>query len=107
MAFDDTEGARTLLDDYKNHVSINCFDPSETPSAAKHFLYARCGDVSFIVGGDEMQVVGQKGRFTETEIESAYAKWCTYWKAYWELRDTEGALPEDYACEVTIPISGD
>ena len=103
LAFDGAEGAESLLDGYENHVAINCLDPSETLSVAKHLLYARCGDVGFIVGGDDMQVVGQKGKLTEAEIESAHAKWWTYWKAYWERRGTAGRVAREYVCGVEVP----
>jgi hypothetical protein len=106
-AFDNAEGAESLLDDYKNHVSINCVDPSETLSTAKHLLYARCGEVAFIVGGDKMVVIGNKGKYTTEEIKVSAEKWWAYWKTYWELRGTEAAYPTDYVCEITIPISND
>lgn len=106
-AFDDAEGAESLLDDYKNHASINCVDPSETLSTAKHLLYTSCGEVAFIVGGDKMEVIGNKGKYTAEEIRVSAEKWWTYWKTYWELRGTEAAYPSDYVCEITIPISGD
>ena len=64
-------------------------------------------EVGFVVGGDEMEVIGQKGIYTEDDIETGAAKWCTYWKSYWKLRGTKEAYPKDYACEVTIPVSRD
>lgn len=63
LAFDDAEGARALLDDYKSHVSINCFDVAETLSAAQHFFCAKCGGGAFMVGGDKMEVIGNKGEY--------------------------------------------
>ena len=107
LAFDDAEDAGTLLGDYRNRVPVKDFDGPGTLFAAKHLLYARCGEVGFIVGGDEMEVVGQKGEYTAEEIEAAAEKWWAYWKVYWELRGTKEALPEDYACEITIPVRGD
>lgn len=107
LAFDDVKEGRSLLDDYKNRVLAGTFNGLEMLSIAKHLLCARCDEVGFIVGGDTIEVVGQKGKYTEEEIDSAYAKWCTYWKSYWELRGTASALPEDCVCEVTIPVGGD
>lgn len=40
-----------------------------------------------------------------TEIETAYKKWCDYWKTYWKLRGTKDGYTKDYVCEITIPIS--
>lgn len=105
MAFDDIKEAELLLDDYKHKMAIKDFSGSETLSTAKHLLYARCGDVGFIVGGDEIKVVGSKGLYTEEEIETASEKWWDYWRAYWKLRGTKDAYTEDYACEITIPVN--
>lgn len=107
LAFDDAEKAISLLNDYRNRVPAKDFDGPQTLAAAKHLVCARCDEVGFVAGGDEMEVVGQRGKYAEEEIEAAYEKWCAYWKVYWELRGTEGAYPEDYVCEVTIPINGD
>ena len=104
LAFDDIEGAESLLGDYKNRVPVKDFDGPQTLSAAKHLVCARCGEVGFIVGGDELEVVGQSGKYTEEEIASAAEKWWAYWRDYWRLRETKDAFKKDWACEVTIPV---
>ena len=106
MAFDDDKAAESLLNDYRNQVLIKDFKGAETLAAAKHILCARCDKVGFIVGGDEIDIVGGKGKYTEEEIEPLSKKWWEYWKDYWRLRGTRDALPKDYACEVTIPVDG-
>lgn len=105
MAFDDIKETEQLLNDYKHKTAIKDFSGSETLSTAKHLLYARCGDVGFVVGGDEIEVVGRRRKYTEEEIETAFEKWWDYWKAYWKLRGTKDAYPKDYACEITIPVN--
>ena len=107
MAFDDDSEAESLLKDYRNRIPVKDFNGLETISAAKHMLCARCGEVGFIVGGDRIEIAGKKGKYTEEEIEPLSRKWWEYWKNYWRLRGTRDALPEDYACEVTIPVSKD
>lgn len=92
------------LSDYKHRIPVKDFCGLQTLSSAKHFLYARCDDVGFIVGGEEIEVVGKNGKYTEEEIETAVGKWWTYWRTYWELRGTKDAYPKDYACEITIPV---
>lgn len=104
LVFDDIKTAGLLLDDYKNTIPIKDFDGPETLSAAKHLLCARCDNVGFIVGGDEIKVVGKNGKYTEEEIEAASGKWWDYWKDYWKLRGTKDAYEKDYACEITIPV---
>lgn len=104
MAFDDIKEAERLLNDYKHKIVIKDFAGSETLLTAKHLLYAGCDDVGFIVGGDEIEVVGKKGKYTEKEIEASYKKWCDYWRTYWKLRGTKDAYPKDYVCEISIPV---
>ena len=105
MAFDDNKEAKSLLNDYRNRVPIKDFKGAETLGTVKHILCARCDEVGFIVGGDEIEIVGKKGKYTEEEIEPLSRKWWEYWKDYWRLRGTHDALPKDYACEVTIPVN--
>lgn len=102
LAFDDIKEAELLLSDYKHRIPVKDFCGLQTLSSAKHLLYARCENVGFIVGGEEIEVVG---KYTEEEIETAAGKWWTYWRTYWKLRGTKEAYPKDYACEITIPVS--
>ena len=104
LVFDDIKAAELLLNDYKNRIPVKDFDGLETLSAAKHLLCSRCDDVGFVIGGDEIAVVGKKGKYTEEEIEPAVRKWWDYWRTYWKLRGTKDAYPKDYVCEITIPV---
>ena len=104
MAFNDNKEAESLLNDYRNRIPVKGFKGVETLLTAKHILCARCDQVGFIAGGDEMEIVGKKGKYSEEEIEPLSRKWWEYWKDYWLLRGAPDALPEDYACEVTIPV---
>lgn len=107
LAFDDIKEAELLLNDFKNRIPVKDFSGLETLSGARHLLCARCNEVGFIVGGNEIRIVGEKGEYTEEEIETAASKWWSYWKDYWKLRGTKNAYPKDYACEITIPVSDD
>ena len=107
LIFDDIKKAERLMDDYRHKAFIKDFNSSETLSNAKHLLCANCGDVGFIAGGDKIEIVGKKGKYTEEEIETSAKKWWEYWKTYWKLRKTKEAYPKDYACEITIPAGDD
>ena len=107
LAFDDIKEAELLLNDFKNRIPVKDFSGPETLSGARHLLCARCNEVGFIVGGNEIRIVGEKGEYTEEEIETAASKWWSYWKDYWKLRGTKNAYPKDYACEITIPVFDD
>ena len=107
LVFDDIKEAELLLKDYRNRISVKGFNGTATLSTTKHILCARCDDVGFIAGGDVIEIAGKKGKYTEEEIETAARKWWDYWKDYWKLRRTKDAYPKDYACEITIPVSGE
>ena len=102
--FDDIEYARKVLHSYRNIIPIKNYTNPDSFASTKHILAAKCEDVGFIVGGDLIQVVGRKGKYTEEEIELAVKCWWDYWRDYWRLRKTEDAYEEDWACEVTIPV---
>jgi len=104
LAFDDVKEAASLMNDYMHKSVIKDYSGLETLLTAKHLLYARCGDVGFVAGGDEIRVVGRNRRYSEEDIETASRKWWDYWREYWKLRGTKDAYPEDYACEITIPV---
>ena len=105
LAFDDVNEAKKVMTDYRNIRPIKDFEGPETLSGAKHLISAGCGEVGFIAGGDEIEIVGEKGKYTEEEIEAAYGKWCEYWRDYWRKRGTKAAYPKDYVCEASIPVS--
>ena len=62
MAFDDNKEAESLLNDYRNRTSVKNFKGAETLVTAKNILCARCNEVGFIVGGNEIEIVGKKGK---------------------------------------------
>jgi len=107
LVFDDIREAESVMGDYRHKTAVKDFSGQDTLSSAKHLLCARCGEVGFVVGGDEIAVVGRNRRFTEEEIKAASGRWWEYWKEYWKKRGTKEAYPEDYACEITIPAGGD
>ncbi|MBR4445447.1 MAG: hypothetical protein IKS37_06110 [Solobacterium sp.] len=105
MGFDDMEKAQFILNWYEQKTSIKDYNGLETLASAKHFMYASCGDVCFIVGGDEISVIGRNGAYSEEDIQKASDKWMEYWRTYWKLKGTADAYPRDFACEVNIPFS--
>ena len=75
-----------------------------TPKVGDTFLAFRAGPVGLIVVSAQMAVESSSGDLSSAEkIASANAAWWTYWKDYWQHRDSDSPLPKDYACEATIP----
>ena len=102
--FDDIEYAKKVLHSYRNNIPIKNYTDPDVFTSSKHILAAKCDGVGFIAGGDLIQVVGHKGKYTEEEIKDAVKRWWDYWRDYWRLRDTKDAYEKDWACEITIPI---
>ena len=107
FGFDDAEMAIKVFDSYRNKIEIKNFKGIDIINSSKHILFGKCNDVGFVVGGDELAVVGRKGVFTEEEIVLSAKKWWSYWRDYWRLRKTKDAYEKDWACEVTIPADKD
>ena len=107
LAFDDIGEAEAVLRDYRNKTPVKDWDGLQKLTGAKHLLYARCGEVGLVAGGDEIMIIGKKGPYTEEEIKADSGKWWDYWKDYWKRRGTKEAYPYDYACEITIPVKAD
>lgn len=101
--FDDADYAQSVYDSFRNKTPVKDFPGTELFKSAGHILAAKCGDVGFVVGGDELAVVGKGGEYREEEIGPAVRKWWKYWRDYWLLRKTRDAYEKDWACENTIP----
>lgn len=97
--FNDPEYTDTVYKSYKNRTAIR----SELSASAKYILTARCEDVGFIVGADDLIVAGNGKTYTDEEVTDAVRKWWKYWRDYWLLRKTKDAYPKDLVCELTIP----
>lgn len=104
LVFDNIAYAEKIIKEYKNKNFKGDGAIEDTIRNAKHILAGKCGGVGFILGGDEIQVYGNKGKYEPEEIKDACNKWWEYWKDYWKKRETSEAYDKDYACEVTIPI---
>ena len=78
--------------------------PGEEESA-RLFLFA--GDVGLVVAARAMTVINAQWPLPLAGVAEANGRWWEYWRDYWDRRGTPQALPEDYACEVTIPLKQD
>jgi hypothetical protein len=56
-----------------------------------------------IISCKSIKVISDDGELTLDDVKNRNDKWWEYWKLYWEKKNTNSPLPEDYACEVTIP----
>lgn len=105
LSFDDVECAKKIYEEYRNKTAIKDFADTDTFTKPKHILAGQCGDTAFVVGGDEIVVVGRSGEYTEEQIIPSIKRWWEYWRDYWRKRNTKEAYDKDWACEVTIPAN--
>lgn len=68
-------------------------------------LAFRAGSVGLAVRAQELTVISSAGEMSPEQIQQASEKWWSYWREYWNRRETDAPLPEDYACEVIIPLA--
>ncbi len=107
VTFDDAAYARQVYGAYRRSTAVKGMEGREDFPPVRHILAAKCGDVGFVAGGDQLEIVGKNGKYREEEIEPAVKKWWAYWKDYWRLRKTKQAYEKDWACETTIPVNRD
>jgi hypothetical protein len=68
-------------------------------------LAFRAGSVGLVVRAQDITVITSSGNLTPEEIQQSSGKWWSYWREYWNRRETGSPMPKDYACEVTIPLA--
>ena len=97
-----TQSLLEEVTDYKTVLGTNPMDSYKASDAV--FLAFWCGDVGFSIAAAALSLTSHAGDFPLSEVMPINRTWWEYWKHYWEVRGTENQLPEDYGCEVTIPI---
>lgn len=68
-------------------------------------LAFRAGAVGLAVRAQDLTVISSVGDMSPEQIQQASEKWWSYWREYWNRRESDAPLPKDYACEVTIPLA--
>jgi hypothetical protein len=97
--FDDAALAAELLAAGKKQTLHG--DPA---ALAPHCLAFRAGAVGCVVSAREIRLVSHQGELPLDEVHDRSTRWWSYWREYWARRGGDQPLPEDYACEVTIPV---
>jgi hypothetical protein len=68
-------------------------------------LAFRAGPVGLVVRAQDLTVITSSGNLTPEQIQQSSIDWWSYWREYWDRRETGSPMPKDYACEVTIPLA--
>lgn len=87
-------------------ADVRSITPAE-PGPQSAFLAFWAGNVGLAVVAGELRIKNHAAVIPWHGIFDASEQWWAYWKDYWRRKDTDQALPIDYACEVTIPLKSD
>ncbi len=63
------------------------------------------GPVGLYISAESMAVYSHHGEVAFKDLEQMSVRWWNYWSEYWAQKDTDNPMPEDFACEVTIPLA--
>lgn len=101
--FNNTEQVNNVIESYRNKKEIKGI-VDEYIASYKYIVAAKCNEVAFVAGGNDLKILSHSGLLKVEEIEKANQKWWEYWQDYWRLRESKDAYEKDFACEVTIPV---
>lgn len=90
-----------MAEGYDCTFLVGTADDLAAPSPFR--LAFRAGDVGLVVRGGQMGCVARSGSLGPKEVIDASTEWESYWREYWDRRDTDSPMPSDPACEVTFP----
>ena len=107
FTFSDDKLMTEIINEAKNITTIHGYSPKDKMFLTENYkLTFWAGEYGFAVASEDIKIVHAEKVELE-QIPKLNSEWWIYWKKYWALKDTENALPKDYACEVTIPIKND
>jgi hypothetical protein len=81
------------------------FGATATPAAGEALIGFEAGPVGLVVAAESMGVFNHQGELDPQAVLANSQQWWAYWREYWQRKDTPDPMPQDYACEVTIPIA--
>ncbi|MFZ4545354.1 MAG: hypothetical protein ACOYOA_14980 [Saprospiraceae bacterium] len=98
----------TIINEAKTIKTIHGYSPTDNLFLnEKYKLVFWADDYGFAVASDAMKIFTKDEDIELDQIPSIHSQWWTYWRKYWDLKNTNNALPNDFACEVTIPLEND
>lgn len=105
FTFTDSQIMTEILNEAKTINTIHGYSPKDKLFLTeKYKLVFWAGDYGFAVSSDEIKLLTKAGKVDLIEIPKINSDWWAYWKKYWDLKASKNPLPNDYACDVTIPL---
>jgi hypothetical protein len=106
FTFTDKQLQKDLIKQAESINTIHGYSPKESSFyKEKYRLVFWAGDYGFAVSADEMKLFTKDGEVQLEEIPNFHTQWWAYWQRYWDSKRNNQPMPEDYACEVTIPVN--
>lgn len=107
FTFTHTPTMKKMLEEVVETHTVHGYEPSFDKLVQEAVtLTFWAGNYGMVIGADNMQLWSKDGAIPLKEIPNLRARWWTYWKEYWDRKDSEHPLPYDVHCEVTIPAEG-
>lgn len=108
FTFTDNSLMTEIISETKTIKTIYGYSPTDNLfHCEKYKLAFWAGKYGFAVSSDEIKLLTKEGYLELDQISNVHSKWWSYWRKYWDLKNTKNALHRDYACEVTIPLKND
>ena len=108
FTFTDFSLMTSIINNAETINTIHGYSPTNNLfHSEKYKLAFWAGDYGFAVASDEIKLLTKDGDVQLNQIPFLYSQWWTYWRRYWDLKNTKDALPNDFACEVTLPLKND
>lgn len=104
FSFGDNELTKSLLQQVRHYRTDYGSQPTAEILKAPFSLVFWCGDIGLAIAAKELKLLNHLGDIALADIAGINKQWWDYWRNYWDKRESDEALPKDYACEVTIPL---
>jgi len=105
FTFTDDKLIAEIIDEAKTITTIYGYSSKDKSFLTEKYKLAFwAGDYGFAVASEEIRLLTKIRKVEIEQIPDVNSAWWTYWRKYWDLRNTNNPLPKDYACEVTIPL---
>jgi hypothetical protein len=106
FTFVDENLMKRIINDAKFVDTILGYSPNDEAFFKENYkLTFWAGEFGFAVSSENIKFLTQEGEVKIEDIPSINSRWWKYWREYWNLKKTKRPLPENYACEVTIPMN--
>jgi hypothetical protein len=107
FTFDEPDIASTILEEAEiTHTVIGTVPRVDAWVIAPARLAFSAGPAGVVIAAEAVEVIAGVRPLRGSDFDPMRHAWFDYWKQYWRRRGKKDAFPQDWACEVTIPMKG-